>query len=335
MKKFLTLILSAILAIFTLFMVACKDTPEGKLSLYAPDGAPALSVARLLDDETIIEDIDISVVSANEITSFVSGEEKKADLCILPVNAASKFLGTADDYKMLGVVTHGNLFLMKKQSGVNITIDNLDVLVGKKVGVLNLANVPGLTFKAILSANDIDFVNYSGEVVETAVNLVGLSKGEEVIPSSDCDYFVVPEPAATTKENKTQGKLSIAGSLQELYGEENGFPQAVLVAKNSVIESHSKTIEKLIEEMSLNATYLKEQTDMNIIVNAVKSGFLDKEMAPTFSADNLNSTVITNCAIRFEKATDAYQKVLDYLTKLNGISNNAFGTPVDAFFYGK
>ncbi len=338
MKKFLTLILSLILGLSVMAFSACKDDPTDPpeaqtLSLYAPDGAPALSVARLLADKTIIENIDVNIVSASEITAYVSGEDLKADICILPVNAAIKFLGSAENYKMLGVVTHGNLFLMKKQTGENITLDNLDTLIGKKVGVLNLANVPGLTFKAILSDNDIEFVNFSDTVSETAVNLVAYSKGEEIIPSADCDYFVVPEPAATTKQNKTQGKLSIAGSLQTLYGTEGGYPQAVIVAKNTVIENNEDTINKLITEMNANANWLKEETDMQKIVDAVKSGFKDSEMGATFTADNLNATVINNCAINFKKATDSKIAVLGYISKLNAITANAWGTPVDGFFY--
>ncbi len=336
MKKLLALLLTFILAITQLSLVACNDEGDVKLSLYAPDGAPALSVARLIDDKSAVSNVEVKIVLANTISTFVTGEEKKADFAILPVNAASKMLGNASSYKMLGVVTNGNLFIMGKASAENIDKTNLSTLVGKKVGVINLANVPGLTFKAILSENEIPFANLveGGEVDANKVNLVGLTDGTAVTPSSECDYFVVPEPAATTKQTMTSGKLKICGSLQALYGEGEGYPQAVLVAKNSVIEENSSIVKALVNSFNENQEWLKsESTTPTQIVNAVKGGFLDSEMAPTFNANNLNKTVIENCAISFTKASEIKGDVLEYLQKINGVSNNAWGTPAEDFFY--
>ena len=340
MKKFLIFVLTVIMGLTTFSFVACNDNSKQdssvSLSLYAPDGAPALSVARLLNDKEIIKEISVNIVSANTIASFVTGEDLKADVCILPVNLASKMLGNAQNYQMLGVVTNGNLFLMRKGQGEMITNQNLTSLIGKKVGVINLSNVPGLTFKAILKQNQIPFntVTDEGIAVNDKVNLVGLSDGTAVVPSSDCDFFVVPEPAATTKQNATQNKLTICGSLQQMYGEGNGYPQAVIVAKKSVINNNKTQIQKLVNSFNENVSWLKNsQTSMEMVVNAVMSGFVDKEMAPTFTAKNLNSTIIENCGIAFTKANDIKQSVLAYLQSINEVSNNAFSTPVDEFFY--
>lgn len=345
MKKFLTALLLCIFAFSTVSLVGCNDDErsyypsniEQNLSLYVPDGAPALSVARLLNDKTIFEDVDINVVLASTITTYVTGEKPKADICILPINAAVKELGNGETYKMLGTVTQGNLFIMKKETGENITSQNLDILIGKKVGVINLANVPGLTFKAILNDNEIPFSTLTetdGEVKTDKVNLIALSGGQEVLPNSACDYFVVPEPAATTKQGATNGKLSIAGSLQELYSEEGGYPQAVIVAKKSVINSNQKLIKDLLDSFAENKEWLiDEETTSQNIVNAVISGFVDFSMAPTFSASNLNKNVINNCAIELKKSKDSKTAVIEYMNKINAITDNAFGVPSDAFFY--
>lgn len=336
MKKLLALLLTFVLAIASTSLASCGDSKDVKLSLYAPDGAPALSIARLIDDKSIVSNVEVKIVMANTISTFVTGEEKKADFAILPVNAASKMLGNASSYKMLGVVTNGNLFIMGKATAENIDKTNLSTLVGKKVGVINLANVPGLTFKAILNQYEIPFANLveDGEVDANKVNLVGLTDGTAVTPSSECDYFVVPEPAATTKQTMTSGKLKICGSLQALYGDGEGYPQAVLVAKNSVIEENLSIVKALVNSFNENAEWLKSQsTTSTQIVEAVKGGFLDSEMAPTFNANNLNKKVIENCAISFTKASEIKGDVLEYLQKINGVSNNAWGTPQEDFFY--
>ena len=333
MKRFLTNLVCVVMAVLMVFgLASCKKPQDdNSYTLYVPDGAPALSVARLLNTNNAVENLNIKVVQASMISSYVTGENPKADFAIMPVNACSKLLGSAKDYKMLGVVTHGNLFLMKKANGVNITTSNLSELIGKKVGVINLTNVPGLTFKAILAQNNIPFTSEVASFSEQTLNLVALADGMAVTPNSECDYFVVPEPAMTTKQNATQGKLSLSASLQELYGGTEGYPQAVLVGKNSVIST--AVAQNLINSFSQNQAWLTDaNTKMEDIISAVKSGYID-DFSPTFSAQNLNATVINNCAIKFIDAQSQKQSVLAYLQKINAISANAWGTPVDEFFY--
>ena len=134
-----------------------KEEYSGKIKVYAPDGAPALGIANLLSgEETLKNDAEYHVVNATTIQTFVAGNNAQADICILPVNLAVKVLGSGAKYKLVGTLTHGNLFLLANGEG-EITKDNLNSLKGKKVGVVNLAAVPGLTFKIILNAHGIKY----------------------------------------------------------------------------------------------------------------------------------------------------------------------------------
>ncbi|MBO7187240.1 MAG: hypothetical protein J6V68_02435 [Clostridia bacterium] len=338
MKKIIALIVALITLLSLASFSACSKDNDGKITVYAPDGAPALSIARLLNDKTLLDGkFDYNIVTATTINAYITGENPIADIAIIPVNAGVKMLGDGSMYKMLGTVTNGNLFILKKQNGEDISsTSDLSKLIGKTVGVINLNNVPGLTFKAILNDNQIPFTTLSdtGEVDATKVNLKGLTAGTEVVPNSTCDYFIAPEPAVTTKINMTNGKILLSGSLQALYGDGNGYPQAIVVAKNSVISSNKDLINEFINSFADNKAWLlDENTSAQTIVNAVTNSFLKDDTAPTFTASNLNKTVIINSAISFTSAQNAKQAVLDYMQKINAISNNSFGTPLDAFFY--
>lgn len=335
MKKFLAILCAAITAVgLSIGITACNKVEVGKYKVYAPDGAPALALAQLCTDDK--SEYAINVVDSKTISTYVTGENPKADFAIVPVNAAVKMLGSGEKYKMLGTVTHGNLFLLKKANGEEITTANLSTLIGKTVGVINLANVPGLMLKVILQQNSIPF-NQLTDGAQIATDKVNLKevKATDAVPSNTvCDYFVVPEPAATTKINATGGKLSVAASLQTLYGGENGYPQAVAVAKTSVIESDKNAVENFIKALKDNQSWINDSaTSAETIVNAIQSK-MSGDLAPTFTAANLNSTVISNCGIRFTSNSDGKQSVLDIISRLNAVSNNAWGTPVDAFFYG-
>ena len=131
----------------------------GEVSIYAPDGAPALALAKLMAEENQFGQISVSynVVPSSNIQAYVTGEDPAADICILPLNAASKLLGDGSTYRMLGTVTNGNLYILSKD-GVSVTSENIrEELNGKTIGVIQLNNVPGLTLKIILEKYDIDY----------------------------------------------------------------------------------------------------------------------------------------------------------------------------------
>ena len=113
MKKILAVVLGAILLCTGVFALsACgNDKPEGgtQVSVYAPDGAPALALAQLMsEDMQFGGTVTYNVVAADTIQTYVTGNAPKADIAVLPVNAAAMLLGKGDAYQMLGAVTHGN-----------------------------------------------------------------------------------------------------------------------------------------------------------------------------------------------------------------------------------
>lgn len=144
----------------------CTDlgttSSSSEVAVYAPDGAPALALAKLMAEENTFSQTSLTynIVAADTIGARVSGENPAADICILPVNAASKLLGSGAKYKMLGTVTNGNLYILSKD-GETLTKDNLSLLKGKTVGVINLANVPGITLKIILNKYGIPYETVS------------------------------------------------------------------------------------------------------------------------------------------------------------------------------
>lgn len=324
MKKLLAFFASAILSVAcALGVSACNNGGSGdKLSVYVPDGAPALSVAGLSNSDKF----NVHVIDASTITNKVTGANPQADIAIMPVNAAVKALGKGTTYQMLGTVTHGNLFLLKKQGGDDIAAPaDLTKLEGKTVGVINLANVPGLTFKTILNDNDM----------LDKVTLKNVTKLQVLPTNSECDYFVVSEPAATTKINATQGKLSLAGSLQTLYGGESGYPQAVAVAKKSVIEGKAGAINEFMNSFATTKSWLMDENTTGAQIASAIDKMTDGDLDHQFNANNLTKPVISNCGINFVPSAQCKDEVKSFMQKFNTVSDNAWDMPADEFFYEK
>lgn len=176
-------------------------------------------------------------------------------------------------------------------------------------------------------ATAIGFTACNGEVSETAVNLVDI-KAEEVGVRNDIDYYVIAEPAASVKVNALQN-LEFSGNLQELYGDGNGYPQAVVVAKNEVVSYVAQTLPAKLKD---GANWLlDEATTPESIVSAVSS-HLSKDLVPTFNAKNLNKQVIKNCSVKFTDAWNCKQEVKAIIEKFNSAGETNFGTPSDNFF---
>ena len=131
---------------------AAMRTPTEEVTVYMPDGAPAMALAEMMANDEEGDEVAYKVVDPALISSTVTNKDmdKNADMCVLPVTAASKLLGKGTDYKMVGVVTHGNLFLISKDGEV-VTEENMSVLNGKTIGVLKINEVPGLTLKVVLN----------------------------------------------------------------------------------------------------------------------------------------------------------------------------------------
>ena len=339
MKHPVSLALGAIfLGAAALGLAACKqDADTAKTySVYAPDGAPALALVNAIEDKA--EKFEYHVVDSSTIQTYVTGEEPAADFCILPVNAASKILGTGTVYQMLGTVTNGNLFFLSAEDNENLTQDNLSTLVGKSVGVVQLPNVPGLTLQAVLNKYGIDYqiVENGGEKAEDKVNLIAFDPAN-VTPAGGCDYYLCPEPAASTKIKGTASAAKpfrMAGDLQELYGGEEGYPQAVLVAKKTVLEGDEgdkSAVETMLSYMEESGTYLETVTPETVL--SALDGVRTEGLSASFNANNLTSEVIANCSVRFTTASACKQRVNSFLEELIAVNESAAKAVSDTFFY--
>lgn len=130
------------------------------IDVFMPDGAPALSMAQLLSNESAFgsENFSYNVVAATSIQAYVTGNDPQAEIAVIPVNAAAQLLGTGSEYQMLATLTHGNIYILSaKHTDTQLTAENLSLLEGTRVGCIQLSNVVGLTLRSVLRANGIEY----------------------------------------------------------------------------------------------------------------------------------------------------------------------------------
>ena len=298
---------------------------EKDWGVYMPDGAPALAFALPMSEDNDNDGLEYHVVAATSIQAYVTGKTPDAEVCVLPVNLAAKLLGDGSTYQMVGVATHGNLYLVS-QDDVQYTQKNVSALIGKTIGVAQLNNVPGLTLKAALGALGVPYNDLSsgGAAKEDAVNL----RAANPLQLSGADLYLLPSPVA---EQKSAQGFSIVGSLQQIYGGENGYPQAAIVAKKSVLEKDAEKLSALLAKVDANTAWLKTSKKESII-NAL-AAHLPEGMKPTFTAATLTDEVITHCGVWMQYMDEnAVVQVDEFLKRLTKIDGEKAAVPVSSFY---
>lgn len=332
LKRLLIVLAAMVMATAAIF--GCGKTPDkggtNPIAVYMPDGAPALAFAKLMHEENTLgkENLTYTVVKADNIGGFVANES--AAVALMPITGASKVAN--GKYKAVSVITHGNIFLIGKGDATT-----LSALKDKKVGVVQLANVPGLTFKHLLGEANVDYAE--NEEVAGKVALYGITDPSTVAPSlkqGTYDYVVAPQPAVANVCKNVEG-VSVRIDLNKLYSE-SGFPQAVLMVKNELC-ADANFINALTAALADSAGWIKEVNEdgsaknANTAVAAINAHFADGAQsslkAPALSLDAIEGS---NVYVQSVKDAEVKTLVKDYIDDMIKIQSTAAKAITDEFF---
>lgn len=328
MKKLIAIIISVLTLSVSIFSLsACGKKIEGDYTFVAPDGAPALAIAKFIcDNEDFGTDatFDYKVVSATGINAAVTVD--KADLVIIPLNAATKLYNAdaKNPYQLISVVTHGNFYLMSKT-----TLASANDLIGKVVFVPNPGKVPDWTFKSALTSLNLDFVvsdtAVSGKV---AIKYYNTPQEFKALLSMNASAIgLVSEPEVSVLKGTG---VSVQLDLQEMYdAQKRSYPQAVLLAKKSLVDKYPELVEKIGDAFPSNVNWVKENPAL--AVNAVKGKF----EASTLNPEAITSATVDGCKIYWQSALSAKTEVQNYISKIRNIDQTSANMVGDEFFFSK
>ena len=165
-------------------------------------------------------------------------------------------------------------------------------------------------------------------MAEDKVNLLAIT-GPDAVGTVEADCFMIAEPAATAQSKKG---YSIVGNLQTLYDAEEGYPQAVLVAKKELVENNAKWTKAFTSKVEGSANWLQTASGEEIVA-AVSAHMEDKQTATSLKAPLLSSAVIARCGIRFTYAAACKNEVNAFLTAMMAVNSKAAAMPLDAFYW--
>ncbi len=247
MKKFLKLLavvsVIAVAVALSIGLSAC-DKSDG-LRFTAPEGTPALAMARLVTDNGSIggEKMSYAVVSSSNIAAEMASE--KSDVVIMPVNVGAMQIKAGAPYKLVSIAVEGSLFMVgKKDGGNDITFEDIK---GKRIACIGINGVPGLVFRYVMKNNGIELIT-SGAPTGNQVLVQYVADGaeaKELLAANNADFAVVGEPAATQFKSIQALGINAEMNLQLAYKNVNpsangeNYPQAGLFVRDALAENSS------------------------------------------------------------------------------------------------
>lgn len=227
MKRIITIIIS----ILVIFIIGCSNTKvsyeEKQVRLITPDGLPSIAISKAMEEKKNIGHLSINYevqqTSDLLVAELMKGE---AELAIIPSNLALQAYKKGLDYKIVGTIGWGSLYLVSEDS-----ITDLSELKGKEVYNTGKGLTPDIIFKEILKNNnisedEIDF-SYVGAASELA----------QLVATGKAKYAVVPEPVLSTVMDKNPN-IKVILNLNEEWASFNnvkeGYPQSTLVIKEEL-----------------------------------------------------------------------------------------------------
>ena len=313
-------IAAALIAALAVGFAACdpKDETPGALRVAAPEGTPALAIARLKTDNAILAGhaMTYEVVSPSLIAAEMSGG--KADVVIMPVNAGANLIRQGADYRLISVAVNGSLFMVGSTDDGG-AIERADI-AGSKVACIGQGATPGLVFEYVMRSMGLEIVAADKTPGENQVAVQYVADGpaaKTLLENDTVDFAVVGEPAATTFKNalKLNAELDMQAAWKDATGEET-YPQAGLFVRTS-LAADAEFISALFDALAASKEWVN--SNPSEVGAFMKANLYESAAFPAPS--------ISRCAIDAEPLGEADKA--EILAFLSAVMPKAGGTDVD------
>lgn len=313
-------IAATLIAALAVGFAACdpKDETPGALRVAAPEGTPALAIARLKTDNATLAGhaMTYEVVSPSLIAAEMSGG--KADVVIMPVNAGANLIRQGADYRLISVAVNGSLFMVGSTADGG-AIERADI-AGGKVACIGQGATPGLVFEYVMRSMELETVAADKTPGENQVAVQYVADGpaaKALLENDTVDFAVVGEPAATTFKNalKLNAELDMQAAWKDATGEET-YPQAGLFVRTS-LAADAEFTSALFDALAASKEWVN--SNPSEVGAFMKANLYESAAFPAPS--------ISRCAIDAEPLGEADKA--EILAFLSAVMPKAGGTAVD------
>ena len=349
MKKIVALLLCVVFAFGALS--ACSNASnreDSEISVMLVDGAPLLSMTHMMSDEFVgIDGYDISFTVTNDVDAIVAALlNGEPDFAIAPINVAALMNNNGSGYRLAAVTIWGIMHIVSDQD-----VSTLEELKGETIVTFGRSGTPGITLRAILKQNNIDFVEpESADFTPDPdkVSIIYLTAASDVrdaiatgmeVGGKAVSFGLLAEPVATAitgfANNEGRPGFSARINLQTEWARNNNgeiYPQAALIFHERHLDNNADFVNEFIAAV--------EQSSNHANNNPVETGDLAVSLG---SIAIPNGTIVGNAhsagrlPMTFTHAAEAKSAISTYLQAIVEENANLIGgrMPADGFYYVK
>jgi NitT/TauT family transport system substrate-binding protein len=348
MKKGLFIICAVILCVS--MVSACGGANSGgddtAINVMLVDGAPLLSMTHMMSEEfTGIDGYDISFRMTNDsdalVAALLNGEP---DFAIAPVNIAAMMNNNGSGYRLAAVTIWGIMHIVS-----DLDVTSLEDLKGETIVAFGRGGTPGITLRAVLRQNGIDFdepdsTDFTPD--PDKVSIVYLTAASDVrdaiaagmeIGGKAVSFGLLAEPVATaiTGFGNNAGRPGFTAkiNLQTEWARNNNgdiFPQAALIFHERLLDNDTDFVSEFIAAAEQSSIFANE--------NPVEAGDLAVSLGSIAIPNGTVAGIAHNAGrlpMHFTYAANSKQAMSAYLQALMEENTNLIGgkLPEDSFYY--
>lgn len=256
MKKFICLLLAALLVLPVLAACAKEPTPD-TVRVFTLKGPTGIGMAKMISDAKAEENplYNFTIAGAPDViqAEIIKGEY---EIAALPTNLAAALYNKTEGALMIAAVnTLGVLYILENGN----TIQSLQDLAGKTIYATGQGSTPEYILNYILAANNIECeVIYLAEHAELATQM---ASGSVVLG-------MLPVPNSTTVLAKN-ADVRVALNLTEEWekaaiknGDESALYQGCLVIRREFAEQYPQTVKKFLADYKASVDFIHEDLDI-------------------------------------------------------------------------
>lgn len=348
-KGITALLLCCLFAVGILSACSNGNTKEDvAIKAMLVDGAPLLSMTHMMSDKFEgIDGYDISFTTANDPEALTAALLKKEpDFAIAPINVAAMMHNNGSGYRLAAVTTWGIMHIVSDQD-----VSSLEDLKGETIVAFGRNGTPGITLRAVLKQNNIDFAEPEHAKFtpdSDKVSIIYLTAASDVrdaiatgmeVGGKAASFGLLAEPVATAitgiAEKAGRAGFTAKINLQTEWAKNNNneiFPQAALIFHERLLTDDADFVNEFIAAAEQSSKYANE--------NPEEIGDLAVSLG---SIAIPNGTIVANAhnagrlPMDFTYAADAKSAVNNYLQTLMEENNKLIGgnMPKDMFYYAK
>jgi NitT/TauT family transport system substrate-binding protein len=307
---------------FVLLAAGCHNTStvSNSYTIATLKGPSSMGMIHLIDSLSNTNNASVRVMILNEPMQVRKMMlDGTADFAILPTTMAALVYNKGLEYKMLGVPDWGSLFLF----GSDTTIKGWNNLRGKRIYLMAKGMTPDVLFRYLLSKNGLDpekdvVLDYSFPTHIDLANAVAAGKAQ---------LGVISEPMsslAAAKNKDVKPLIDLNAEWQKTEGSKMAL--TAFMAKKSLIEKDSKTVDKIIASYRLSAEWVNSKPDSAAAL-IVKYGILPDR--------NIAIASIPRSSLGYESAKTAEKQIMQFLEVFYKMNPEIIGgkMPDEGFCY--